>query len=117
MQRYPTKKAVTKVTPRETRLSPRFGELTNSYAAINPAPAMTGTPSKKLNRAAEERSSPRAMPVDIVTPLREMPGKRAATCAIPIAIASVGRKVVRFLVEESSYITGQVINVNGGLYV
>ena len=26
-------------------------------------------------------------------------------------------KVVRFLVAESSYITGQVINVNGGLYV
>ena len=26
-------------------------------------------------------------------------------------------KVVRFLVLESSYITGQVINVNGGLYV
>ena len=40
--------------------------------------------SKKENRSAAVRLKPNAKAAAIVTPAREAPGARAATCAMPI---------------------------------
>ena len=47
-------------------------------------------PNRNENLAASDRSKPRPIPVEIVSPEREMPGSTANNWATPIARASLG---------------------------
>ena len=49
-----------------------------------PAARMTGVASRKANRAASSRDSPRNMPATIATPSRLIPASSARICAVPM---------------------------------
>ena len=52
-------------------------------------PKIKGTTIKKENRAAFSLSIPKSTAVDIVAPEREIPGRIAIACEIPIRIAAL----------------------------
>ncbi len=58
--------------------------VNRSSISLSPAPKIIGGANKKLKRAAVERGSPRSIPVAIVLPEREIPGKIATAWASPI---------------------------------
>ena len=55
-----------------------------SIAVSIPAPKITGSDKRKENRAALWDGIPKARPVQMVNPEREIPGMIANACAIPI---------------------------------
>ncbi len=84
MQAYPTIAAVSKVTIIMVACPAASGDEIKSKVENRPAPAMAGTPNRKLYRADADLSKPCERPAEIVTPLRDMPGIRANTWATPM---------------------------------
>ena len=81
-RRWPTR--ARRRRARRPRAARRLRRSSERARLEEPAPAMTGTDMRKLNRAAASRSRPRNRPVAIVMPERLMPGNRARAWATPM---------------------------------
>ena len=97
-QKNPTKKEVKKAVSKVSNFNLADSGI-GSIAVKIPAPQITGIASKNENLAASLDEIPNIIPIVIVIPEREIPGKIAKACDIPIK-----KLFLRLKVDSDLYI-------------